>query len=335
MWRYILVFILLFGLVLPLTAQDSPIATVKTVNGQLLVKRANDNDWKPIAVGGHLFTGDQVKTGENDRAAILFMYGSQLKLNANSVITLQGKQEPKSLVKRLTMAVGEIWANVTKERGLFQVETPTSVATVKGTILAMKVTEEMTILYVEEGVVELANEQGSVIADDQKQAVSRPSQPPVLSEQGGGLQPWYDHIEPEWGLRLIPDQSRAYRDETNLVRVTVFRLDTGMTYTDFNNKVEVTSDSRDVLFSVNRTDWQPIQEVQIEAGEGNVWMKTTRGGNFSVVVSADNCQPGQIEIIIEDAADPNNLDITRPNPVIINFENGEGQPRTLQIEVGE
>lgn len=140
------------------------IAYIGDVKGDVKVTRSNPGEIESAKIGMFIFPGDHVKTGKESYAAIIFQDdGSRLKLDSNTSLTLDATRQKKKLNKKMYLGVGKMWAKVVKKRGTdFQVRTPTSVASVKGTKFII---EELAIgqtwLWVLEEAVQLSNETGT------------------------------------------------------------------------------------------------------------------------------------------------------------------------------
>jgi hypothetical protein len=111
------------------------IAYFGEVGGEVSVRRVNPETTMQAQVGMFLDAGDTVKTGEGGYASIIFQDdGSWVKLGENSQLTLNATRREQRLEKSSFLETGKLWAKVTKKKGsLFQIKTPTSVASVKGT----------------------------------------------------------------------------------------------------------------------------------------------------------------------------------------------------------
>ena len=94
--------------------------------------------------------------------------GSRVKLGAVSTLTINAARKQKQLDKSLFMESGKLWAKVTKKKGTeFQVKTPTSVASVKGTKFILEEKEGgETWVWVLEDAVNLSNESGEVTVNE-------------------------------------------------------------------------------------------------------------------------------------------------------------------------
>lgn len=134
---YIVALLTVILLVIPniLSAQDV-IAYIGEVRGTVTVIKGNPGEELDATLGMFLMGGDTVKTGAESYSAIIFQDdGSRVKLGENSQLTLNAERDKKRLKKRMFLdSGGKLWAKVSKKKGTdFQVKTPTSVASVKGT----------------------------------------------------------------------------------------------------------------------------------------------------------------------------------------------------------
>ena len=84
--------------------------------------------------GTVLSDGDKIRTGNSGFAAIIFIDDkSILKLKGNSEATIAGQRTSASISKKINMDSGTVRATITKQNVDFVIQTPTSVASVKGT----------------------------------------------------------------------------------------------------------------------------------------------------------------------------------------------------------
>ncbi len=149
-------------LILPLTslAEDSKgIAFIKGLKGKVEVKRAGSSEWEKARGGEVLNSGDWVRTGVNSIAVIVFTDNKLniVKLRDETEIEMRGERKEKSLSKKVYSELGNIWAEVKDPTGGFEIETPTSVASVKGTVWMETVSGDTVTVYGLEGLVTLMN----------------------------------------------------------------------------------------------------------------------------------------------------------------------------------
>jgi hypothetical protein len=122
---------LLVVLSLPLMAQ-SYFATILKSVGTVLIKPSGENDFNVIAeTGMGLHVGDAVMTSEDGYVAVIFTSDKSLvKIRKNSEVTIREDLSNKTV----KISEGRLLAEVTPgTKGTFRIETPTSVASVKGT----------------------------------------------------------------------------------------------------------------------------------------------------------------------------------------------------------
>jgi hypothetical protein len=141
------------------------VAYIGEVSGDVTIVKANPGEEIKAEIGALLSGGDTLKTGADSYTSIIFQDdGSRVKLGENAVLTLNVSRKQKKLSKKMKLDKGKVWAKVTKKRDTdFQVNTPTSVASVKGTDF---IVEEHpwgeTWVWVLEGLVALSNGKSTV-----------------------------------------------------------------------------------------------------------------------------------------------------------------------------
>lgn len=102
-----------------------------------------------------LSNGDKVTTGPASAATITFPNGSETRLDENTSLTITTTGDKVSLFQNL----GRSWSRVAKLAGTsetFEVETPTAVATVRGTSFATTISGDDSSIDTDEGQVEVA-----------------------------------------------------------------------------------------------------------------------------------------------------------------------------------
>lgn len=128
---------------------------IKTIGD---VQAKQKKGWSKLDKGSKLYSGDEVQTKKNGYAAVMFLDDkSTVKVKPNSVLKIQGNYEGKTISKQLVMDVGELLVKVSKQKGSFQVATPTSVASVKGTEFWVIEDPNGTKIIGLEGLIELVN----------------------------------------------------------------------------------------------------------------------------------------------------------------------------------
>jgi hypothetical protein len=119
----------------PGRAQDLN-ATVTRVERKVELMRT-DAGWEPVTVGMSLLPGDRLHTGFHATCAVKFPDGSTLDVKPMSMVLLQKLEEADGKQRaRVWLKLGEVSAEVAHARGSaadFQVKTPTTTASVRGT----------------------------------------------------------------------------------------------------------------------------------------------------------------------------------------------------------
>ncbi len=154
--------IILIALTVSFVFADS-VAYLSTSKGTVSLNR--NNKAVKFKTGEMLQSKDELRTGAESFAAYKFIDGgANIKVFANSVVEINASKSGKNLNKSVKVTKGSVLSNVTKGRGNYQVETPTTVASVRGTdFLTQVAIDGTTIIIVTDGVVELVSPTGEVI----------------------------------------------------------------------------------------------------------------------------------------------------------------------------
>ncbi|PKN73828.1 MAG: hypothetical protein CVU50_01180 [Candidatus Cloacimonetes bacterium HGW-Cloacimonetes-3] len=107
--------------------------------------------------GDLLKNNDELRTGGESFAAYKYIDGSStIKVFSNSVVRITANRSGKSLSKKVVINKGSIFTNVKPKTGAFIVQTPTTVASVKGTGFLTKLNDKGDSFFiVTDGEVEL------------------------------------------------------------------------------------------------------------------------------------------------------------------------------------
>ena len=185
--KKIIVLIIIQILILSfLYADMNPSAVVLKSSGVIELHRQDET--RNISDGEILYSGDEIISKEESLAAIRFVDdGAIIKLFANSILAINTEKIENRLDKNLYLEVGELWSKVSKEKGAYQIETPTAVAAVKGTDFLTEVKENGdTWLFTFEGVVELKSDLGTVEVDEGNTGIATKDSAPSSRETKKG-----------------------------------------------------------------------------------------------------------------------------------------------------
>lgn len=172
-----------------LSRADAPSAQVGVVEWPVRVVKVigvarwapeESGPWRPLAVGMVLRSGDWVRTGPPESLVELVYDARASRLLVESETLLQIGGAYRSLARAVSgeggplggqgrpvlraafVRLGSVWAQVASGVARlmrFEIETPTAVAGVRGTLFRLRVTPSgATWLYVREGVVELRSD---------------------------------------------------------------------------------------------------------------------------------------------------------------------------------
>ena len=110
------------------------IAVTTKVKGLVEIMPIGKDNFANLKPGRILADGDKIRTGSSGFTAIIFIDDkSTLKLKENSEAVITGQRSARSIAKKINMDVGTVRATVNKQNSNFVIQTPTSVASVKGT----------------------------------------------------------------------------------------------------------------------------------------------------------------------------------------------------------
>jgi hypothetical protein len=168
-------------------AASKPAGVVTLVQGS--VSRLLDSAAKPAApaalkVGDAVFADDRITTGANGRAALVLTDGTQLKLNYNTDIvlhakTVAGKSNDRGIAS-IKILLGDLWSKITKKKSIFEFETPSAVAAVKGSSGEVSADAGQTCIQWSEGKLAVSNDLGSqMMGALQQMCVAKGFAPPA------------------------------------------------------------------------------------------------------------------------------------------------------------
>jgi hypothetical protein len=146
---------------IPLHAQSSTEqrVTVKSVIGSAELRSSGAAKWRQLRPGMPVRIGGDIRTFVESTVELAFESGTVLLISENSVVTLsQLSQDVKGnpANSSVKVATGQIFSNVKKLVGTnskFEFETPTAVASIRGTRLGISVNRDGSSIDVYEGRV--------------------------------------------------------------------------------------------------------------------------------------------------------------------------------------
>lgn len=157
--KHIFIGFIITLLIAPLQSA-SKIAVTTKVSGKVSIEAVRKSGFSKLKAGTILSDGDRIKTGKD--GFVVFIYiddKSMIKVKENTEIMVKGTRTTGSISKQINIDVGTLRAQVNKQRkGDFIVQSPTSVASVKGTDFWMITNPDVgDILIGLAGLVNLTN----------------------------------------------------------------------------------------------------------------------------------------------------------------------------------
>ena len=111
-------------------------ATLSELQGTVEVKNPEQADFSAATGGMHLQVQGQVRTGTDSRVRLDLSTGTIVRVAPESMFTLQSnEQQEGSLLTRLVIAAGQVW--VILRGGQMEIETPSGVASVRGSYMSV------------------------------------------------------------------------------------------------------------------------------------------------------------------------------------------------------
>jgi hypothetical protein len=119
------------------------ITTLTMVQGDVFVRHASD-DFVAAKAGDVLTAGDTIRTGHDSLAEITYFEGSSVRMEADAELVIEAlsSEADGGTVVAMWQTVGRTWHVVTKliaGSSRYQIRTPSSTASVRGTIFAVDV----------------------------------------------------------------------------------------------------------------------------------------------------------------------------------------------------
>ena len=152
--KRIVLLCMLFALIYALNAADS-VALLSASKGKVDISR----EAKAIKFknGELLKNNDELRTGGESFAAYKYIDGSStIKVFSNSLVRITANRSGKTLSKKVVVDKGSVFTSVKPKTGAFMVQTPTTVASVKGTGFLTKLTDKGESMFiVTDGEVEI------------------------------------------------------------------------------------------------------------------------------------------------------------------------------------
>ena len=275
------------------SANAKVVAAISTLKGLVMVKPVGSRKYIPAYKGQMLKNGEWVKTKEGVFVAIVFLDGSNIKIQQKTEVKITSyRMTAKDLKTNLEMSKGQAWSDVAEQGagGEFTITTPTAVASVKGTEFDLEYDIEKgeTTLIVLAGEVEFAGELGTILAGAMESskdggAVSKLTQDDLPS--------WQNKTDPGITFKLKPDKlGKQQTGKIIKVGIQVLNAKSKAFKNSFSGTATVNSQSSELMVSADGSSWSSSVDVSINGGRGVVQVKSSHQGKSEIIVNSENAE---------------------------------------------
>jgi hypothetical protein len=235
--------------------------------------------------------------------------------------------------------MGEIYSQVTKNN--YEVETPSSVASVRGTKFDSKYdpdSGEATYLVMQ-NVVEvrdLMNQFATVLLKQMQMTTAKKNEAPknptdVSKDDANKKTNWTKGAEPKWKLNIVPEGGASHEVGTTFT-LSLYTIDAKTGSMDSGASLDIKSftASSDIIdFSTDKgKNWTTTPQIKISGGTASLLARVKAEGTVEITASADNVEPASSTLTVTKAKQRKTIDI--------NFADPDGKnPKTLTLELEE
>jgi FecR-like protein len=131
--------------------------TITVIGGEVLVRHGATGQFVAAVDGEVLNAGDAIRTGDEARAVLTYFEGSNVTIEPNSDLSIDAAAtQGNDTIVQMTQNAGRTWHVVTKlitGGSKYEVRTPASTASVRGTAFTVDTSPEGTTVTTSEGTV--------------------------------------------------------------------------------------------------------------------------------------------------------------------------------------
>ena len=269
------------------------VAAISTLKGAVMIKPFGSRKYIPAYKGQMLKSGEWLKTKDGVFVAIVFLDGSNIKIQQETEVKISSyRMTAKELKTNLEMTKGQAWSNVADQGsgGQFTIKTPTAVASVKGTEfdLAYDLENDETTLIVLAGEVEFAGELGTILAGAMESSKDGGPSVKISDEE---IPSWQKNTDPNWAFKLKTDKiAKQQVDKIIKVNIQIINAKNKKFDNSFTGEASVVSQSNDLMVSSDGSSWSSSADISVNSGRGVAQVKSSRQGEFEIIVNADNAE---------------------------------------------
>ncbi len=291
-------------LLISLSFSNDIVAAIASLKGDVKMREDQREKYSSAYKGQMIKSGNWIKTSDGVFVSLIFLDGTNVKIHQKTEIEIKSSRlTSKELKTNMYIAEGEAWSTVSKQgNGEFKIETPTAVASVKGTEFDVNYdfNNSLTTLKVLSGEVEFGNQdignilasamEGSQITKDTKQ----PSKYKITQED---IPDWKDNINSKWGFNITPNKEGSIPTNKSLkIGIQVKNINDDTMANDFNNSVEIESQNEHMLLSKSNTNWSSNLDIDVNNGKSIFYIKSIKEGSGSIVISSENGESKRLSI---------------------------------------
>ena len=275
------------------SANAKVVAAISTLKGLVMVKPVGSRKYIPAYKGQMLKNGEWVKTKEGVFVAIVFLDGSNIKIQQKTEVKITSyRMTAKDLKTNLEMSKGQAWSDVAEQGagGEFTITTPTAVASVKGTEFDLEYDIEKgeTTLIVIDGEVEFAGELGTILAGAMESSKDGGA---ILKLTQDDLPIWQNKTDPGITFKLKPDKlGKQQTGKIIKVGIQVLNAKSKAFKNSFSGTATVNSQSSELMVSADGSSWSSSVDVSINGGRGVVQVKSSLQGKSEIIVNSENAE---------------------------------------------
>ena len=155
---------------------EPQVARAASVQGTVEMRRGAAASWQPVKLNDAFCPGDTIRVQERSRADVTLLDQSVLRLNAGAMFTVQAVKDQRTSVIELLQGAAHFFSRGPRS---LEVQTPFTVAGVRGTEFYVNVESDRTLLTVFEGTVAADNAAGSLALASGQSAVAERGKAPV------------------------------------------------------------------------------------------------------------------------------------------------------------
>ena len=275
------------------SANAKVVAAISTLKGPVMVKPVGSRKYIPAYKGQMLKSGEWLKTTDGVFVAIVFLDGSNIKIQQKTEVKISSyRMTAKDLKTNLIMSKGQAWSNVAEQGtgGEFTITTPTAVASVKGTEFDLEYDSEKgeTTLIVLAGEVTFAGELGEILAGAMESSKDGGSVSKLTQDD---LPSWQNKTDPGIAFKLKPDKlGKQQTGKIIKVGIQVLNAKSKAFKNSFSGTATVNSQSSGLMVSADGSSWSSSVDVSINGGRGVVQVKSSLQGKSEIIVNSENAE---------------------------------------------